>query len=62
MSLQLIVKKPGNLLSVFLRTNISEQQYAQIVLLLAKPDEYQVSKKPGIGFRPIDTGGANARS
>jgi len=50
MRLQLTVKRPGNLLSVFLRTEISEQQYAQIVLLLAKPDEYQVTAKPRMGF------------
>lgn len=51
MSLNLTVKKPGNLLGVFLRQDITEEQYAQIVLLLARPDEYQVARKPGIGFR-----------
>ena len=51
MSLNLTVRKPGNLLSVFLRTEISESQYAQIVLLLSNPDKYQVAPKPGIGFR-----------
>jgi hypothetical protein len=51
MSLELIVKKPGNLLSVFLRTHISERQYSDIVLLLARPDEFQVTRKEGIGFK-----------
>ena len=51
MSLNLTVKKPGNLLGIFLRTDITEEQYAQIVLLLSRPDEYQVARKPGMGFR-----------
>jgi hypothetical protein len=51
MSLNLTVKRPGNLLGVFLRTEITEQQYAQIVLLLSNPDKYQVTQKPTIGFK-----------
>ena len=51
MSLELIVKKPGNLLSVFLRARITDAQYSDIVLLLARPDEFQVTRKEGIGFR-----------
>lgn len=51
MGLQLIVKKPGNLLSVFLRTEITDQQYRDIVLLLSRPDEFRVTRKSGIGFR-----------
>ncbi len=50
MGLELIVKKPGNLLSVFLRAHITERQYNDIVLLLARPDEVQVTRKKGIGF------------
>lgn len=61
MSLNLTVKKPGNLLSVFLRTEITEWQYAQIVLLLSNPDKYQVTPKPSIGFRAPERND-NARS
>ena len=52
MSLELIVKKPGNLLGVFLRTHITERQYSDIVLYLSRPDEFKIVRKAGIGFRP----------
>jgi hypothetical protein len=59
--LQLIVKKPGSLLAVFLRADISLLQYQQIILLLSQPDQYQVTEKPRMGFRPVNTeGGTNS--
>lgn len=56
MSLELIVKRPGNRLASLLglhivRTSITEQQYAEITLLLARPDEFRVTRRPSIGFR-----------
>ena len=63
MSLELVVKKPGNLLSVFLRTPITDEQYAQIVLLLAQPNEFHVVRKARIGFgRPERNSNAEART
>ncbi len=51
MSLELIVKRPGRFGPPITRTPISEAQYAEIVLFLARPDEFRVTRKPGIGFR-----------
>jgi hypothetical protein len=60
MSLELTVKKPGNLLGVFLRTQITERQYNDIVLLLARPDEFAVTRKKGIGFEAPQERTSNA--
>jgi len=62
MGLQLTIKKPGNLLGVFLKTEITERQYADIVLLLARPDEFQVVKRTGPGFRPPTERNSNAQA
>lgn len=60
--LTLLVKRPNSLLSVLLRTEITEQQYGQIVLLLSNPDQYVVAKKPGIGFKSPEERTGNART
>ena len=52
--LKLTVKKPGNLLGVFLRCDITQEQYAMIVMLLSAPDTYTIAEKPKMGFRPLD--------
>lgn len=60
MSLELVVKKPGNLLGVFLRTQISERQYSDIVLYLSRPDEFVITRKRAIGFEAPQERNSNA--
>ena len=63
MRLILTIKKPGNLLSVFLKREIDERQYAQIVTLLSDPDKWQVTRKPAMGFgSPSEVRKDNAHS
>lgn len=43
--LRLRVTRPGSLLSIMLDREITDEQYAQIVLVLAAPDDFVLIRK-----------------
>jgi hypothetical protein len=55
--LRLTVKRPSSLLSKLLEVDINEEQFTAIVLLLSRPDEFIVTRKPPMGFHhPVTSG------
>lgn len=48
--LQLVIRRPGSLLSKMIDIPISENQYADIVRLVSDPDRWVVAPREPIGF------------
>lgn len=52
--LQLVIRRPGSLLSKMIDIPINEAQYADIVRLVSDPDRWVVAPREPIGFANPD--------